>query len=84
VSGLVSAVFVYKSSVKMMAPISNCIAAEQRAVICSLWSEGIKTYKAGHPQQAQKFALQRGSFAPQKCASAFHGSYQGSTWANEI
>jgi hypothetical protein len=43
VSGLVSAVFVYKSSLNMSAQLSNSTAVEQRAVICFLWSEGIKT-----------------------------------------
>jgi hypothetical protein len=33
VSGLVSVLFVYKSSLKMAAPLSHCNVAEQRAVI---------------------------------------------------
>ena len=39
-----------------------------------LWSEGVKTSEADDLQQVQKFAVQAGSFAPQKRASAFCGS----------
>jgi len=39
-----------------------------------LWSEGVKTSEADDVQQVQKFAVQAGSFAPQKRASAFCGS----------
>jgi hypothetical protein len=41
VSGLVNAVFVYISSLKMEALLSNCTVVEQRAVIF-LWPEGTK------------------------------------------
>jgi hypothetical protein len=39
-----------------------------------LWPEGVKTSEADDLQQVQKFAVQAGSFAPQKCAFAFCGS----------
>ena len=45
VSGLVSVVFVYKSSLKMAEPFSNCTDVEQRALIRFLWSDGIKVLK---------------------------------------
>ena len=38
-----------------------------------LWSEGVKTTEADDLQQVQKLAVQTGSFAPQKHASAFCG-----------
>jgi hypothetical protein len=43
VSGLVSVVFVFKSSSKMVAPLSNCTLVEQRAVIHFLRSEDVVT-----------------------------------------
>ena len=40
-SGLVSVQFVYKSSLKMVAPHANDTIVEQQAVICFVWS-GVK------------------------------------------
>lgn len=42
-SGFVSVVFVYKSSLKMAAPLSNCNTLEQQTVISVLRLKGIKT-----------------------------------------
>ena len=57
-------------------------------VICTLlvllWSEGVKTSEADDLQQVQKFAVQAGSFAVLKCASAFCGSRCCSSQASEI
>jgi hypothetical protein len=39
VSGLVSFVFLYKSSLKMVAPLLNCTVVEEQAVIHFLGSE---------------------------------------------
>ena len=64
VSCLFSVVFVYKSCLKTTA-VSKCAVVEQRAVINFLWSEGFKTSEAGDMQQAQRFAVRGGSFAPQ-------------------
>ena len=46
VSGLVSVVFIYKSSLKMVALLSNCSAVDQRDVIlfCDLELKHSKTY----------------------------------------
>jgi hypothetical protein len=65
VSGLVSVVFVYKSSLKMAALLSNCTILEQRAVISFLWSKDVKTSTAGNSQQVQRFAVQGGYSDPQ-------------------
>ena len=45
VSGLVSVLFVYKLSLKMAEPFSNCNDVEQRALIRFLWSDGTKFLK---------------------------------------
>jgi len=70
VSGLVSVTFVYKSSVKMAALLSNCTAVEQRAVIQFLSplptsqhsgsiSEGAEMYEAGDSQQRGSLLYKR-------------------------
>ena len=69
-SGLVSVVFVYKLSLKMAAPFSNCSDVEQRALIRFLWSDGIKFLKFDgeclrFAKKAQRFAVQGGLFVPQ-------------------
>jgi hypothetical protein len=43
VSGLVSVVFVYESSLKMAALLSNCTVVEQQALIFSFFSCGQST-----------------------------------------
>jgi hypothetical protein len=43
VSGLVSVVFFYKSSLKMAGKFSHCTVVKQRAVIRFLLSQGVKT-----------------------------------------
>jgi len=45
VSGLVSAAFVYISSLKMAVPLPNFTAVEQRAVVNYLRSEGVKAFE---------------------------------------
>jgi hypothetical protein len=52
---LVSVAFVYKSTLNMAAPLSNCITVEQRAVIHFLWSEGVTNIGAGDSQQVKTF-----------------------------
>jgi hypothetical protein len=57
--------FVYKSSLKIMALVTNCTAVEHHAVIHFLWAEGIHTPEAHNLQQAQRFAVQGRPSAPQ-------------------
>ena len=61
-SGLVSVVFLYKSSLKMVTPLLNCSLVEQQSIF--LWSEGLKLSEISDWQQAQGFSDQVGSFAP--------------------
>ena len=44
-SGLVSAVFVHKSSLDMAAPLSNYVVVEQVAVSRFMLSENVKTFE---------------------------------------
>jgi hypothetical protein len=45
VSGLVSVAFAYISSLKMVVLLSNLTVVEQRAVVHSLCSEGVKAHE---------------------------------------
>ena len=56
-SGLVSVVLAFKSSLNMAAPLSNCAVVDQRAVIHFLWSAEIKIsemYKREHSQYGEQ------------------------------
>jgi hypothetical protein len=59
VSGLVSVVFVYKSSLNMVAPISNFAVVDHRAVIHFAWSQKIKISEM-HRREHGKYGEQRG------------------------
>jgi hypothetical protein len=63
VSGLVSVVFVYESSLKMVALHLKCTIVELSCGLF-LWSVGFKMSEAGDAQQAQRFVVQGISFAP--------------------
>jgi len=62
VSGLVSVVFVYKSFLKMVAPLLNCTAVEQQAV--TYFFGGLKLLKKMFARYDEHW-VQEGSVAPQ-------------------